>query len=137
MLHVISSLAGDVVDTGTEVLANERIVTIDEYWLNLLISTFLPIVVALVTKRFATGTVKSLVLVFLSIITGFLTSLQATGGQFELESSITSILISFVTATAVHFGLLAPAGVTGRNGAVSRSVPGGLGSESDQGQLAA
>ena len=129
MLYKITTLASDVVDTGTEVLTNERVVTIDEYWLNLLVSMFLPIVVALVTKRFATGNVKALVLLFLSIITGWLTSLQATGGTFEIESAITSIIVSFIAAAASHFGLLAPAGVTGKNGAVQVAVPGGVGGE--------
>jgi hypothetical protein len=127
-VYVITSLLADAVDTGTEV-ANERVVTIDEYWLNLLISMILPIVVALVTKRFANGQVKAVVLLALSVITGWLTSLQATGGTFELKSAITSTVVSFVAAVAVHFGLLAPAGVTGADGVIARSVPGGIGGE--------
>jgi hypothetical protein len=124
---MIYQIANWAVDTGTEV-ANERVVTIDEYWLNLLISTALPIVVAIVTKRFANSQVKAVVLIALSVITGWLTSLQATGGSFELKSAITSTIVSFVTAVAVHFGLLAPAGVTGRDGVISRAIPGGVGS---------
>ncbi len=127
IVHVITTLAADVVDTGTEVLNNERIVTIDEYWLNLAISFFLPVVVALVTKRFASGTVKALTLAFLAVINGWLTSLVATGGTFELESAFTSVLLSFAMATAVHFGLWAPAAVTGRDGSIQMKVQGGIG----------
>lgn len=129
MLYVITTLASDVVDTGTEVLSNERIVTIDEYWLNMVISTFLPIIVALVTKRFATGNVKALVLLLLSAVTGTLTSIQASGGTFDLESAITGTVISFITAVGIHFGLLGPTGVTGRDGTIQASVPGGIGSD--------
>lgn len=125
--YAITSFMGDAVDTGTEVLSNERIVTIDEYWLNLLISMFLPVAVAIVTKRFASGNVKAVTLLLLSVVTGWLTSLQATGGVFEIKSAVTSVLISFFAAVASHFGLLAPAGVTGADGAIQRSVQGGIG----------
>jgi hypothetical protein len=126
VVHVITTLASSVVDTGTEV-ANERVVTIDEYWLNLLISMLLPIVVAVVTKRFAAGSVKAVTLIALSVITGWLTSLQATGGAFEIKSAVTAVLVSFVAATASHFGLLAPANITGADGVVQRTVQGGIG----------
>lgn len=131
-MYTITSLASDLVDTGTEV-ANEHVVTIDEYWLNLAISFFLPVLVALVTKRFADSSVKAIVLALLSVVTGWLTSLQATGGTFEVKSAITSVLVSFAMAVAVHFGLWAPVKVTGRDGLVQMALPGGLGSSRARG----
>jgi hypothetical protein len=136
MLYLITTLASDVVDTGTEVITNERIVTIDEYWLNLVISTFLPIVVALVTKRFASGNTKAVTLLLLAAVTGTLTSVQAAGGTFEIESAITGTVVSFVTAVAMHFGLLGPANITGARGTIAASVPGGIGSAQPQSRAA-
>jgi len=131
VVQAVASLLADAVDTGTEV-ANERVVTIDEYWLNLAISFFLPVLVALITKRFADSAVKAVALILLSVVTGWLTSLQATGGAFEIKSALTSVLISFAMAVTTHFGLWAPARVTGKNGAVQVAVPGGVGAERTQ-----
>lgn len=113
---------GDVVDNPA------LVVTIDEYWLTFAVSTALPILVALITNRLASGTVKSLTLLFLSVITGWLTSLYATGGVFELKAAAVGVVVSFITAVGAHFGLLEPSRVTGKNGAIAASVPGGLGS---------
>jgi hypothetical protein len=110
------------------VVIPDYVVTIDEYWLNLLVSTLLPVVVALVTKRFAEGSTRALILLFLSVLTGFFTTLQATGGTFELKATVVGILVSFVTAVATHTGLLNGL-VTGDGGVILKSlVPGGIGS---------
>jgi hypothetical protein len=105
-------------------------VTIDEYWLTFAVSVALPILVALVTKRLASGAVKSLVLLFLSVITGWLTSLYATDGAFELKAAAVGVAVSFITAVGAHFGLLGSnaLNITGKNGAIQTAVPGGLGS---------
>ena len=108
----------------------EVVVTIDEYWLTFAVSVGLPILVALVTKRLASGAVKSLVLLFLSVITGWLTSLYATGGTFELRAAVVGVAMSFITAVGAHFGLLGTnaLNITGKNGAIQTHVPGGIGS---------
>lgn len=103
------------------------VVTIDEYWLTFAVSTALPIIVALVTNRLASGTVKSLTLLFLSVITGWATSLYATGGSFELKAAAVGVIVSFITAVGSHFGLLSPSGVTGKNGGIATNLPEGLG----------
>lgn len=103
------------------------VVTIDEYWLTFAVSVALPIVVALVTKRLASGAVKSVTLLLLSVITGWLTSLYATGGVFELKAAAVGVAVSFITAVGAHFGLLGPSGITGKNGAIAVSAPGGIG----------
>lgn len=113
--------------TAAAVDQSNIVVTIDEYWLTFLVSTILPMAVALVTQRLASGTVKSLTLVVLSLLTGWLTSLYATDGTFELKAAVVGFFVSFVTAVGSHFGLLAPAGITGKNGAIAVSAPAGIG----------
>lgn len=102
-------------------------VTLDMYWLNAVISIFLPIIVALVTKQTASGTWKSLTLLALSIVTATLTQIQASGGTFDLVETAKATLLSFVVAVATHFGLLKPMSVTGTDGAVQSKVTGGIG----------
>ena len=125
MIHSIHSLA-----SVPYVAIPEHVVTIDEYWLTFLIAVVLPAVVALVTKRWASGTLKAVVLIVLSLVNGWLTSLQATGGTFEVKAAVVGFFVSFVTAVAAHYGLLNTnaLALTGRDGAIARAVPGGIGS---------
>ena len=97
-------------------------VTLDPYWLTMIISVFLPMIVALVTKQVASGTVKSLVLLFLAAVTGTVTSWQGNGGTFDVKSAIVSTIMSFVIAVGVHFGLLKSMNVTGSQGAIQRKT---------------
>lgn len=104
------------------------LVTISDYWLTALISVFLPMIVAIITKQVASGTVKSLVLLLLAAITGTVTSWQATGGTFDVKDAVIATIMSFVVAVGIHFGLLSPTGVTGSEGALQRKTAGfGLG----------
>jgi hypothetical protein len=105
----------------------EYVVTIDEFWLTFLIGTILPAVVAFVTQRFASGSVKALTLLALSLVTGWATSLGATGGEFELKAALVGFMVAFVSGTASHFGLLKPIGATGADGAIAKAVPAGIG----------
>lgn len=109
----------------------EYVVTIDEYWLTFLLSTVLPTLVAVVTAKVASSGVKALVLIVLNLITGTLTSLYATGGELELKAAVIGFFVSFVTAVSAHYGFLKPAGVTGSEGAIQRSIPAGLGGRGD------
>jgi hypothetical protein len=121
--HAVTSLAVPVASTP------HILVTISDLWLTFIIGTVLPAVVALVTKRFADGTVKAGVLVLLSVLFGTLVQIQASGGTFDLVETLVAVFMTFVTAAASHFALLKPVGVTGSEGAIARSVPGGLGSD--------
>jgi hypothetical protein len=96
------------------------------YW-NLLVTMVLPAGVALVNTRFAPGHVKALTLVALSIIGGVINQIIAQGGGFEVGKTLWYIAVTFAGAALVHFGLLAPLQVTGANGSIAKSVPGGLG----------
>lgn len=105
------------------------LVTIDDFWLTFVVGTALPAVTALVTNRLAHPGVKALVLVFLSIVTGWATALLAQPDHsFDLKSTVIGIFVAYITAVASHFGLLAPAGVTGKNGAIALGAPAGIGS---------
>lgn len=93
-------------------------VTLDAYWLTMILSVFLPMIVALVTKQLASGTLKAVVLLALSAITGTLTQIQAANGVFDLKAAIIATAMSFVIAVGVHFGLLKPANLTGSEGKI-------------------
>lgn len=103
------------------------VLTIEDQYLNVLISSVLPLVVALVTRRFANSTVRGLILLFLAALTGTLTQIQAAGGEFEIKAAVVYTAISFITAVAAHSGILNGA-VTGDDGPILKAVPGGLGS---------
>src|SRR5690348_3521771 len=100
---------------------------ISNYWLTFVVGTILPAVVALVTQRCTSSAVKAVVLAALSAVAGVVTSVQEANGQFDWKSALSLFIVTFVTATAVHFGLLKPAGVTGTDGAIASAVPGGVG----------
>jgi len=103
--------------------------TIDDYWLTFLIATVLPAAVAVVTNRWASGTLKALVLILLSALNGWLTSLLSSGGRFELKAAAVGLFISFITAVTAHYGLTGTnaLSITGRDGTIQKALPGGLG----------
>jgi hypothetical protein len=101
--------------------------TIDQYWLTLLLSLVLPMLVALVTKQVASPKLKSVLLLALSAITGTLTSIAAAGGEFEWKAAVIGTVLSFIVAVGTHFGFLKPVGITGSEGLIQTAVPGGLG----------
>lgn len=100
---------------------------IDNYWLTLLLSVILPMIVALVTKQAASGAVKSLTLLFLAAVTGTVTSIQQNGGVFDWKAALLNTIVAFVIAVGVHFGLLKEINLTGADGLIQTKVPGGIG----------
>lgn len=99
-------------------------------WLILITSGVLPLLVAWWTAQRASATVKSLVLVALAAVSGFLAELQAAGGDFgtfDWSISLTNAVLMFLGAVTAHFELLRRAGITGSEGAIQKSSPGGLG----------
>lgn len=100
---------------------------ISDYWLTFVLGTVLPALVALVTQRCASSGLKAIVLALLAAVGGVATSIQMDGGNFDWKVALTSFIVMFVTATATHFGLLKPTGVTGTDGLIASAVPGGVG----------
>lgn len=96
------------------------------YW-NLLITVILPAVVALVTKRFAPGNLKAIVLLVLSVIGGLVNQIIAQGGSFEVGKTLWYVAGTFLVAALTHYGLLQPLGLTGALGTIAKNMPGGLG----------
>jgi hypothetical protein len=83
------------------------------YWLGLVISLVLPVVVGLVTTRVTHAGVKAVLLLALAALTGFLVEAQAGGPGYDWETGAVLWLVSFATAVASHFGLWKPSGVSG------------------------
>lgn len=107
--------------------ATSAVVTIDDYWLQMLLGSLLPWLVQLASRRFAAGAVKAGVLLLLSVVTGFLTALQTSDGSFEVTTAATSVVLTFLVALASHLGIWKPFGITGDGGAIAKAVPGGIG----------
>jgi hypothetical protein len=108
-------------------------------WLNVAINVFLPILVALVTKRLASGGLKAFVLLLLSAISGYLISIldAATNNiPFDFSQGTFTAVTGFIVAIATHYGIFKPALITGSSGAIQRSVPGGIGAEKKSPQQA-
>lgn len=114
--------------TTMPLAAAQTSVTLDDYWLTFLVSVALPMLTAVIRRRYSASWIASLVLLLLAMISGWLTSLYATGGTFELRAAAVSVAVSFITAVGVHYGLLKPTGITGNDGVISRALPAGVGS---------
>lgn len=85
--------------------------------IQLLISTILPILVGLVTKRTTPGGFQALLLAGLAIVTSFLTeflSALSRAGTFDFGVWLVGAITSFVVAVATHYGLWKPTGATAK-----------------------
>lgn len=99
-------------------------------WLTLAINALLPILVDFVTARVASAGLKATLLLFLSGVTTFLVAWShavAAGVPFDGATTGATALAAFGVALMSHFGLLAPTGVTGSDGAIQSKLPGWLG----------
>lgn len=84
------------------------------YWLGLLASVVLPVLVGLVTTRVTSAGVKSVLLLALSTATGFVTEYAAPGPGYDVGTAVVLALVAFGTGVLVHFGLWKPVGVSGK-----------------------
>ncbi|MEV6504765.1 hypothetical protein AB0M61_01420 [Streptomyces sp. NPDC051642] len=83
------------------------------YWLGLLISTGLPVLVGLVTTRVTSGGLKAVLLLALSGANGFLVELAGPHDSgYSWQTAAVLALVSFAVGVLTHFGLLKPAGVS-------------------------
>lgn len=135
VLYLIWSLLGFLLAPAPALAASEPntapspgVITIPDLYLTFLVATLLPVLVGLVRSRYGSSRLGAMLLLFFSVVSGWLTSLYSTGGDFEPKTAFVSIVMSFITATGAHYGFLKPSGITGRDGAVERAVPGGVGS---------
>lgn len=80
----------------------------------LIVSVLLPVLVGIVTKRFASGGLKATMLLFLAGLSGFLNEFIATsdaGEVFNWNQALLNWVVSFGVAVLIHFGLWKPTGI--------------------------
>ncbi|NJA56745.1 hypothetical protein [Streptomyces sp. NEAU-H3] len=83
------------------------------YWLGLLISVVLPVLVGLVTTRVTHPGVKAVLLLGLTAANGFLVELAGPhGDDYSVSSALILWAVSFGTGVLAHFGLWKPTGVS-------------------------
>ncbi len=89
-------------------------IQLDPLYLTALISVGVPLLVALITKRYTTSLVKTLVNLAASAIVAGLTTALATDGLVEPKAWVMGILVAFGTSLIAHYNLWRPTGVSAR-----------------------
>lgn len=84
------------------------------YWIGLLVSVVLPVLVGLVTTRVTHAGVKAVLLLALSTGTGFVTEYAGPhGDDYSVQTAAVLALVSFAVGVLAHFGVLKPTGISG------------------------
>lgn len=84
------------------------------YWLGLLVSVGLPVLVGLVTTRVTHAGAKAVLLLALSTANGFIVEAAAGGDGYSIGTAAVLAAVSFATGVLMHFGLWKPTGVSGK-----------------------
>jgi hypothetical protein len=85
------------------------------YWLGLLVSVVLPVLVGLVTTRITNAGIKAVLLLALSTATGLVTEYAGPhDAGYSVGTAAVLALVSFGTGVLSHFGFWKPVGVSGR-----------------------
>ena len=85
------------------------------YWLSLLVSVVLPVLVGLVTTRVTHAGVKAVLLLALSTVTGFVTEYAGPhDAGYSVGTAAVLALVSFGTGVLAHFGFWKPVGVAAK-----------------------
>lgn len=85
------------------------------YWIGLLISIVLPVLVGLVTTRVMHAGVKAVLLLALSTANGFLVEYAGPhDAGYSVQTAAVLALVSFAVGVLAHFGLLKPTGISGK-----------------------
>lgn len=94
------------------------------YWIGLLVSVVLPVLVGLVTTRVTSAGLKGVLLLALSTANGFLVELANPGPDYDLQTAVILSLVAFGTGVLAHFGLWKPVGVSAKAQTVgSKTTP--------------
>jgi small basic protein len=95
------------------------------YWLTLVATLLLPILVGLVTKVSNSSALKAVLLLALSALTSLVSGLLAVDGTTDIGPLVTATVTTFVIAVAVHYGFWKPTAVTAtvQNSLVKDSTP--------------
>lgn len=84
------------------------------YWIGLVISVVLPVLVGLVTTRVTHNGVKAVLLLALSTLNGLLVEYANPGPDYDAGTALVLALVSFGVGVLSHFGLWKPTGVSAR-----------------------
>lgn len=84
------------------------------YWLGLLTSVVLPVLVGLVTTRVTSAGAKAVLLLALSTVNGFVVEYANPGPGYDVGTAAVLALVAFGTGVLAHFGLWKPTGVAGK-----------------------
>lgn len=84
------------------------------YWLGLLVSVVLPVLVGLVTTRVTSAGVKAVLLLALSTLNGFLVELSNPGDHYSIGTAAVLSVVTFGIGVLSHFGLYKPTGVSAK-----------------------
>lgn len=84
------------------------------YWIGLLISVVLPVLVGLVTKQVTHAGFKAVLLLALSTLNGFLVEYANPGPGYDFGTAVILTLVAFAVGVLSHFGLWKPTGVSGK-----------------------
>ncbi|MFB7440265.1 hypothetical protein ACFC01_18210 [Streptomyces mirabilis] len=85
------------------------------YWLGLLTSVVLPVLVGLVTTRVTSAGLKAVLLLALSTASGFVVEYAGPhDAGYSVGTAAVLALVSFGTGVLSHFGFWKPVGVSGR-----------------------
>ncbi len=85
------------------------------YWLGLLTSVVLPVLVGLVTTRVTSAGLKAVLLLALSTASGFVVEFAGPhDAGYSVGTAAVLALVSFGTGVLAHFGFWKPVGVAGR-----------------------
>lgn len=85
------------------------------YWLGLLTSVVLPVLVGLVTTRVTNSGIKAVLLLALSTATGFVTEYAGPhDAGYSVGTAAVLALVAFATGVLSHFGFWKPIGVSAR-----------------------
>lgn len=90
---------------------------------SLMAGTLLPILVAVITDRAASGAVKAVTLLALAAVSSFLSAWLIainTAASFDFSQAAFGVLTTFIVAVASHFGFWKPIGASGSDSPVAR-----------------
>jgi len=84
--------------------------------IQLVLSTFMPLLVGLVTTRVTSGATKAWLLAAFTLVTSVLTGIGdaiATGTAFDIGLALILLIPAFVVSVSTYYGLWKPTGVGG------------------------
>lgn len=102
-------------------------VHLDVSTLQWLVYVALPWLVDLVSRRFANGRVKSILLTVFAVVTVLIQEALQHGGDFDIPSLIGKFVTALATGFVTHQYVWKPLLITGDSGVIQKTAPAGVG----------